>query len=348
MNLIDWEDVTISNETPNIDLIKDISAYTNYFSSYGTQFYRFVLTLIKTGIIYCNGNKYEFKPDNYIDTTFFNRAVYNDLGVLLAGDVITFQSDNIDFSIFITRVKSINTSAVLSLIKSSIYCTPGTEIVLSKDNMFSTVKDNQGNCYSIKVDDLSDMKMTQMIMTFLNDTTQPFVPSNSSEYFTSNNKFTFIQKDSMDNLFSNNLLKYYPDGLKSEPVEPKVIIPTELYSESDTDTVKPFKCIINGIFSVHRTRKVNGDLNLQCLNFEIYFDKEISTTFNSDGKLEKIDIGFFEYYLENGDYYVKFKKDYTHTSCFFSSNDFYETNIYDESKCNKFKVNVMKIHSFKY
>ena len=214
--------------------------------------------------------------------------------------------------------------------------------------MFSTVKDNQGNCYSIKVDDIHNMKMTEMITTFINGKAKPLTPSNSSEYYESINKFEFIQNEYIDNIFSNNLLKYHPDGLKAEPNEPKVLIPNELYSESDTETVKPFKCIINGMFSVHRTNKDKGNLNLNCLNFEIYFDKEISTSFDDDGNLEKIDIGFFEYYLDNNDYYVKFKRDNTHTSCFYSGNGFYDVNIYDEDKCNMFKVTAMNIYSFKY
>ena len=341
MSSINWEDIEISEETRNLTLEYNSEISKNYYETYKQDFYTFILTLIKTGDIYCNGKEYQFIPSNYIDTTNYNRATYNNKGVLLAGDIIAFKTDTFDFSIFVTRVKSNdNENKTLSSIRSSIYEKPEPFVDLTSDNIFSTAKDTSGNCYSIILEDKTNFNVTKRILPFLNYDLS-LTPSNLSEYCTGTCNTEFIGSDYKDKLFNNNLLKRFPHGLRESPPVYDVVVPSDLYSESDVDGIKPFDCIINGIFTVHRTLKTGEEEQLQCMNFEIYFDKRISTTF-SDGKLTSIDLGFFEYKFNVDRYLVGLKSDETHTSCFFSGGGFYNDNM------KWFDVETVNIYSFKY
>lgn len=347
-----WPDINITNVTQDILLYEEDNDWKNCKDYYKFEFYKAMLNLYKTGdIVDFSKGFYQFNVENYIDTTTFERASYtiNDVKVntLIAGDIITFETDHFDFGIFVTEVQYNNT--VLSKINTSIYEKPETSFILTTNFAFSTVKDTLGNCYVIKKR-VDNNQMEKQISTFLNLDKQ-IQPSNLSVYdptAINNDNSPYSSSYYYDTIFNENRLIYENNSFNYKTIEGTndVIIPNqdEVAKKSETNTIKPFNCNIKGFFSVHRSKSINDEPILQCMNFEIYFINSIKSGTNSN---EIINNNFLQCVKETNDgqdnYYVYLVDDSTHSSCFFSGGGFYNSNQYNPNDSNtdnnKFKLN---------
>lgn len=341
-----WPDINITNVTQDILLYEQDNDWENCNDYYRFEFYKAMLNLYKTGdIVDFSKGFYQFNVENYIDTTTFERASYTingeQINTLIAGDIITFETDHFDFGIFVTEVQY--NSNILSKINTSIYDKPETSYILTNDFAFSTVKDTLGNCYVIKKR-VDNNQMEKQISTFLNLSKQ-IQPSNLSVYdptAINNDNSPYSSSYYYDTIFNENRLIYKNNSFDYKTIEGTndVIIPSqdEVAKKSETNTIKPFNCNIKGFFSVHRSKSINNEPILQCMNFEIYFINHINS--NSDSNII-IDNNFLQCRKDTNDgkYYVYLVDDSTHSSCFFSGGGFYNSNQYNsDNSQNKFEL----------
>ena len=351
----EWPEIDITNVTQDISLYESGNTWQNCKDYYNMDFYDALLNLYMTGDIIdiSKVKEYRFNTENYIETTNYERGKFtiNDTQytTLIAGDIITFETDHFDFGIFVTEVKVGNN--ILSKINTSIYEQPERSFIFSgNDNVvFSTVKDTLGNCYVIKKRinyDQDIHKMTKDMITFLN-LKKTLEPTNTSIYdpeVINNNNSDYSSSYYYDTIFNENRLFYsqygldYGDCYKSIKGTNNVVIPSESeVAKKGTETiVQPFNCVIKGFFSVHRSKDIEEEATLQSMNFEIYFENTIKSDLNTSEQIKKvIEINFLECTEEevNGEkkYYVYLKDDSTYSSCFFSGGGFYNTNQYNSS-----------------
>lgn len=338
-----FPDIEISNTTECIQIYEENNNWKNYYDFYNNkeieekEFYQFLLKLFKTGDIIKDGITYEFTKDNYIDTTYFKRGYYKDDDnnihyVLNAGDILTFQTLNFDFGIFITEVKI--GDKTISKINSNIYEKPEPSYLLTNDNLFSTCKDTLGNSYVIKIDDSNFTNTKKILNTYLN--TNIIKPSNQSIFsqsIISNSNY----QTNINNLFKRNKLisKYNKLDYKEINNNNTIVFPNNEQKaiENNEETIKNFDCIIKGFFSFHRSKNDDDDDQnediIQCMNFEICFDNEIKTNFENNN-FKGIEINFLNYINKNNKFYIYLKNDPTNSSCFFSGGGFYNINQHNE------------------
>lgn len=348
-NPVDWPTVEITNITQDIKLYEVDNEWNNCKDIYGIDFYVALLNLYKTGKIFNKGIEYDFIAENYIETTNFKRSkviVNNEeCSVLIAGDILTFETEHFDFGIFVTEV-NIN-GEITSRIDTSIYEQPKPSYIISDKDVFSTVKDTLGNCYVIKKKDENN-NLTKQIYTFLN-VENTIEPSNVSEYdpnSINNNNSDYNCAYYYNTLFNENRLFYNNGNLdfkQENSILDRVIIPNqdELAEKENPigEIVDQFKCNIKGLFSVHRSKKVNDEPILQCMNFEICFDSSIESMYEDNyfigvknNFLKCLRILDGNTYINNYEIYLR--NDTDNSSCFFSGGGFYNDNQYNDSQVN--------------
>lgn len=261
-----FSNLEVSNRTPEIDL-RETTNWKNCQDAYKIGYHELWLdNIIKTGDIWSkDGQLYEFKSVNYVETTHYDRDK------LHAGDILTFKSACFDMALFVTEVE--NDSKILW----SMYDKPPTYTFMSP---FSTARDTNGRCYNVCIDTSDNRETTLRIINLLTmrDTLQP---SNVSEYSHSRS----LVANNMDFVFKENLLSY-KDSIRNPTFvhneQSEVILPTDLPVKSNKPDVSDFDCTIHGVFSVHRTKMLDGVIDeFQCLNFELCFWTQIKHEYNA-------------------------------------------------------------------
>lgn len=282
------ENVSIITAVPDLDL-RD----SGWSKSIGKEYYEtFIGDVVKIGDVVTDELVLSFTPDNYIDTTYFERTS------LHAGDVITFTFDTFDVAIFISEVVGD------SKLKYDLTKKPPTYYMTEP---FSSVKDTKGVCYSIKSARLEGTDYVSKIMPFLNYNTA-IVPSNGSEYFAS----------------MGENLRYFGSSfnpcLRSDATS-EVTLPKEIIKKTDSNRICDVNCFVYGLFSIYRTSK-QIQTSFQCLNFDICFETTFKYTNTPSGDAPNLSFGNLEYWKDSSE--LQFV--YSDQSWFYLGGGLYETN----------------------
>lgn len=326
----------LGNTTYLLDLTKtktDDNSYSfnDYESVYGSNSITHLVTqMFRSGKIYQLENNQlnvcSFDESNYINTTLYNRAIYEDpnsdsvIPIILPGEFLHFrckygESTNYLFDIVIYVTETIITEGekdktISRIITNVMEDAPTTYLT---DEIFQTCRDDLGNVYVIKSKNNEEIKSSKIIPFLNTNSTNStlLIPTNRSEYSDT------ILDDNWQNIninhyFNNNRL-FYDSSYNNPSLNSKTL---QLQRDSSVilnDNITPpnsegsnelnaFNCKMKGLLMFNRIGEKDGDANdkiMQNMKFDICAINNISIL--SQGTMKYLfNMGYSSQDLQNG------------------------------------------------